>query len=126
MKILYIEDNEKLAALVCTLLRGYGYEVEYFALGKPGLEKFYQDSASWDAIIIDLELPDVSGQALLPEMAAHRPGLPIVVYSGMSGVRQRFELFSSGAAAVLSKPTPGQDLLDVLQHLIEIPPEPIS
>jgi FixJ family two-component response regulator len=90
------------------------------------LEKFYQDSASWDAIIIDLELPDVSGQALLPEMAAHRPGLPIVVYSGMSGVRQRFELFSSGAAAVLSKPTPGQDLLDVLQHLIEIPPEPIS
>jgi DNA-binding response OmpR family regulator len=126
MKILYIEDNKKLADLVCTLLRGRGYEVEYFALGKPGLERFYQDFQSWDAVIIDLELPDVAGQTLLPEMVAQRPGLPIVVYSGVNGVKQQFELFSSGASAVLSKPTPGQDLIDVLQHLIETPPEPIS
>lgn len=126
MKLLYIEDNEQLAFTVCCLLRSHGYEVEHNALGQPGLKRFYEDSQSWDAIIIDLELPDISGQTILPEIAAQRPGLPIVVYSGASGLRERFELYSSGATAVLPKPTPGQDLLDVLKYVIETPPSPPS
>jgi DNA-binding response OmpR family regulator len=125
MKILYIEDNKQLALLVCTLLRGHGYEVDYFAMGVSGLERFYRDFQSWDAVMIDLELPDVSGHTLLPEIAAQRPNLPIVVYSGAYGLKERFELYTSGAAAVLSKPTCGQDLLDVLKGLIESPLEPI-
>jgi FixJ family two-component response regulator len=74
---------------------------------------------------LDLDLPDVAGQHLIPEIAAQRPGLPIVVYSGDVGVKDRFELYASGASTVLSKPTAGQDLLDVLQGLIEMPAEPI-
>jgi DNA-binding response OmpR family regulator len=125
MKVLYIEDNQELAFLVCALLEGHGYEVEHFALGKPGLERFLQVFPSWDAVILDLDLPDVAGQHLIPEIAAQRPGLPIVVYSGDVGVKDRFELYASGASTVLSKPTAGQDLLDVLQGLIEMPAEPI-
>lgn len=126
MKVLYIEDNEKLAYLVCALLEGHGYQVEHYVLGKLGLERFKHDCASWDVVIIDLDLPDVSGRDLIPEIAAQRPNLPIVVYSGESGLRERFELYSSGASALLSKPTPGQDLLDVLKHLVDSPPTPIN
>jgi DNA-binding response OmpR family regulator len=125
MKILYIEDNQQLAFIVCTLLRGHAYVVEHFELGKPGMERFHEDVQSWDAVILDLDLPDISGQTLLPEIADRRPALPIVVYSGAAGLRDRFELDSSGASAVLSKPTAAQDLLDVLEGLIESPPEPI-
>ncbi len=125
MKILYLEDNKELALLVCTFLRGKGYEVKYFGLGKAALEGFYQDFKSWDAVMIDLDLPDVPGHTLLPEFAAQRPGLPIIVYSGASGLKDRFELYASGASAVLPKPTRGQDLLDVVEGLIESPPEPI-
>jgi DNA-binding response OmpR family regulator len=125
MKILYIEDDQRVAALICTLLREQGYDVEYFALGNAGLERFNQDVPAWDAVIIDLNLPDVSGQSILPQIAVQRPNLPIVVYSGVSGLNERFELYSSGAAALLTKPTNGQDLLDVLKGLIESPPEPI-
>ena len=126
MKILYIEDYAALAQVVCALLRGHGYEVEHHALGKTGLERFRQDPQSWDAIIVDLELPDVSGQSLMPEIAAQRPALPIVVYSGLKGVEDRFELYSMGASALLSKPCGAQDLLDVLKGLIEMPPAPIK
>jgi len=48
-----------------------------------------------------------------------------VVYSGASGLKDRFELYSSGASALLSKPTSAQDLLDVLKGLIDLPPEAI-
>lgn len=126
MKILYIEDFEKLARFVCILLEKHGYEVEHHALGKPGLERFRQEPESWDAVIIDLELPDVSGQKLIPEIAVLRPALPIVVYSGMKGLEDRFELYSSGASALLTKPCGAKDLLDVLKGLIEIPPEPVK
>jgi DNA-binding NtrC family response regulator len=70
-------------------------------------------------------LPDVPGHTLLPEFAAQRPGLPIIVYSGASGLKDRFKLYASGASAGLPKPTRGQDLLDVVEGLIESPPEPI-
>jgi len=126
MKILYIEDDENLAVLVCILLKSHGYEVEHYALGKPGLERFLQISSTWDAVIIDLDLPDISGRTLIPEMVAHRPALPIVVYSGLNGprfgVENRFQLHIAGAAAFVWKPSGGQKLLDVLKELIETPP----
>jgi len=129
MKILYIEDDERLAHLVCLLLRGHGYEVEHYARGKPGLERFYQAYPSWDAVIIDLDLPDGSGRTLIPEMAAQRPNLPIVIHSGLNGPRfgleNRFELYSTGASAFLWKPSGGQKLLDILKELIETPPTPM-
>jgi len=40
MKILLIEDNEPMAFLVCTLLKAHDYEVEHYALGKPGWSAF--------------------------------------------------------------------------------------
>jgi len=126
MKILYIEDNAEMAYLVCAFLKGHGYDVEHFALGGLGYDKFAADPASWDAVIIDLELPDTDGQHLIPKIAAQRPELPIVVYSGREGLKDSLELYTSGAAALLSKPCGGQDLLDVLKGLIDMPPAPIT
>jgi len=126
MKILYFEDNEQMAFLVSTLLKSHGYDVEHFALGKPGLERFCKTFPVWDAVIMDLDLPDVPGMALISEIAEKRPTLPIVVYSGMSGMKEHFELYSSGASAVVSKPGRGQDLLDVLEELIATRSAPIN
>jgi DNA-binding response OmpR family regulator len=125
MKILYIEDNEKLAELVCGLLAGHGYEVEHEALGRLGLTRFLQDPQSWDAAIVDLELADMPGRDIIPEIAARRPSFPIIVYSGEGELHDRFELYSLGASALIAKPSGAQDLLDVLGGLIEIPPVPI-
>lgn len=125
MKILYIEDNERLAELVCVLLQGHGHKVEHYALGKSGLERFLQDPQSWDAAIIDLDLPDIAGQDIIPVIAAKRPAFPVVVYSGQKQLKDRFELYSWGASALISKPCGAQDLLDVLEGLIENPPTPI-
>jgi len=127
MKILYIEDDKYLARLVCDLLRENGFTVEYFPHGRKGIERFQQDPQSWDAIILDLDLPDISGKDLIPEIARQCPRLPIVVFSGSNRVhqvRERFELHRAGASALLAKPCGGKDFLDMLNHLIEVPPVP--
>ncbi len=126
MKILYIEDNATLATLVRILLKSHGYDVEHFALGKAALVRFYLALPTWDAVVVDLDLPDVHGRTLIEEMAAKCPDLPIVVYSGLNGprfgLRSRFELFASGASAILWKPSGGQQLIDALEELIVNPP----
>ena len=125
MKILYIEDHDKLAFAVRTLLTTRGYTVHHFKMGMLGLEKFSRDPSSWDAVIIDLELPDIPGDEIITKIAAQRPQLPIVVYSGLGGLKHQFEIISDGATALLSKPSNARDLLDILKYVIEEPPEPI-
>jgi DNA-binding response OmpR family regulator len=126
MKVLYIEDDANQSMLVKLLLTGQGYEVEHYALGKPGLERFLQEPDAWDATLIDLVLPDMSGEEIIPQIFAKRPLLPIIVHSGTHGMKHRYELYSSGASALVPKPCEAQDLLDVLAGLIETPPEPIK
>ncbi len=104
-------------------MASHQYTVELFSLGEPGWEHFCQDPRSWDAVLIDLELPDISGREIIPKIAAQCPQLPIVVYSGLSGLKHRFEIISTGATALLSKPSNAQDLLDILKYVIEKPPE---
>ncbi len=126
MKILYIEDNETLAIVVCSLLKQHHYDVTYFDRGTAGIEKFREAPTYWDAVIVDLDLPDLPGRTLITEMAKTRPALPIVVYSGTGGLMQKLELYSMGASALLAKPCEAQDLLDVLKGLIDLPPEKIQ
>jgi two-component system response regulator TctD len=128
MKILYIEDDKKLAKLVCLLLESHGYDVEHCARAQRGLDTFCLGLPTWNAVIIDLDLPDGSGRLLISEMAAKRPGLPIIVHSGLSGPRfgmdNRFELFCTGVSAFVWKPSGGQPLLDVLKELTRKPLTP--
>lgn len=126
MKILYIEDYEELAELVITVLKNNGYEVGHYKLGQEGLARFHQNPQEWDAVIIDLGLPDIAGQDIIPKIAKQCPATPIIVYSGANEVKERFELYTSGASALLSKPCCAQDLLDVLKGLIDMPPAPIK
>ena len=81
-------------------------------------------------MILDLDLPDVSGRTLIPEMVARCPALSIVVYSGLNGPRfgleNRLQLHIAGAYAFVWKPSGGQKLLDVLKELTETPPSPMS
>jgi two-component system response regulator TctD len=128
MKILYIEDDKKLAKLVCLLLQSHGYDVDHCARAQHGLDMFCLGLTTWNAVIVDLELPDGSGRLLISEMAAKRPGLPIIVHSGLNGPKfgldSRFELFSSGVSAFVWKPSGGQPLLDVLKEVTRTPSTP--
>jgi FixJ family two-component response regulator len=111
---------------VSTLLTSHGYQVEHYPLGKTGFERFCQEPQSWDAVILDLELPDISGQDLIPQIAVQCPNLPIVVFSGQKGLQDSFKLYSSGASALFSKPFFGYNLLDVVSRLTELPPTTVQ
>jgi CheY-like chemotaxis protein len=125
-KILYVEDNKPMALSVSFILKSHKFSVKHFEFGKKAIEAFHKCPMDWHAAIIDLGLPDITGMELITEINKNCPTLPIIVLSGASNIMERLYLYTSGASAVLAKPCHGQDLIDVLNGLITMPPAPLT
>src|SRR5580692_6797722 len=94
--ILHIEDDPEVAGAVAQLLESNGYEVTHAADGLSGLIAFNQNPDQWSAVLVDLSLPHVSGNALLEEMHRIRPSLPLIVLTG-AAPGTSLEVFEQGA-----------------------------
>jgi CheY-like chemotaxis protein len=115
--ILHVEDNEPYAMTVRVLLESRDYEVTLATDGLSGLIAFNQAPEKWKAVILDLNLPHMSGAALLKEMHRIRPDLPLIVLAGNIS-EENLSLYQEGAAIVWQKPISAQELVENLQAMI--------
>jgi DNA-binding response OmpR family regulator len=115
--ILHIEDDPEVAASIAELLDANGYEVTHAADGLSGLIAFKQNPDQWAAVLVDLTLPHVSGNALLKEMHQARPSLPLIVLTG-APAGTSLEVFEQGAVILWHKPISSTELLENLKALI--------
>lgn len=109
MRVLLIEDDADLAKSVELTLRREGMQVDLTDLGEDGLEigKLYDH----DIIILDLNLPDVSGHEVLRRMRDSRIRTPVLIMSGNSGIEQRLKGLGYGADDFLPKPVDMRELV---------------
>jgi DNA-binding response OmpR family regulator len=116
--ILHIEDDPEVAGSVGQLLETNGYEVTYAADGLSGLLAFNQNPDQWSAVLVDLNLPHVSGNSLIKEMHRIRPNLLLIVLTGAEP-GTNLELYEQGAAILWHKPVSSTELLENLKALIQ-------
>jgi CheY-like chemotaxis protein len=102
---------------VRVLLESRDYEVTLATDGLSGLIAFNQAPEKWKAVILDLNLPHMSGAALLKEMHRIRPDLPLIVLAGNIS-EENLSLYQEGAAIVWQKPISAQELVENLQAMI--------
>ena len=91
MRILVIEDDRLVADLMRQVLEDDGYAVDIAAIGGEGQRLAM--ATAYDAIVLDLELPDRSGLSVLQELRREGSVTPIVVATRVF----RIDLFSSRA-----------------------------
>jgi two-component system OmpR family response regulator len=115
--ILHIEDDPEVAGAVGQLLENNGYEVTHAADGLSGLLAFNQNPDQWSAVLVDLQLPHVSGNSLLKEMHKARPKLPLIVLTG-AAEGTHLDVYEQGAVILWHKPVSSTDLLENLKALI--------
>jgi DNA-binding response OmpR family regulator len=101
MKVLLIEDEDRIASFLDTGLRAQGYEVERVATGEEGLVRC-SDGA--DVILLDLGLPDLDGMEVLDRIRQAGVATPIVVLTARSDVPDRVAGLEHGADDYLPKP----------------------
>jgi two-component system OmpR family response regulator len=116
-RILHIEDDPEVAGSVGQILEANGYEVTHAADGLSGLLAFNQDPDQWSAVLVDLNLPHVSGNSLLKEMHEAQPGLPLIVLTG-APPGTNLDVYEQGAVILWHKPVSSTELLENLKALI--------
>lgn len=119
MRILVVEDDRKLVQVLRQGLKENGFAVDTAADGNLGLELALD--TDYDAIVLDLMLPGLSGLDLLKALRARHRVAPVLILSARSAVEDRIQGLDLGADDYLAKPFSFQELLARLRAITRRP-----
>jgi two-component system copper resistance phosphate regulon response regulator CusR len=102
MRILIVEDEEKLIGILTRSLRAEGYQVDGARTAAEGLE--YAKAYAYDLVILDLQLPDGTGTGLLKRLREQGRSMPALILTARSDLESKVENFQAGADDYVTKP----------------------
>jgi DNA-binding NtrC family response regulator len=111
-KILVVDDEPALLALLEDALGSWGYQVRHAHTGAAALGMLR--SELFDAALVDIHMPDMTGLDLLREIKRHDTSAGVVMMTGYPAISSAIEALREGAYDYLSKPL----VLDELRHLM--------
>ena len=116
-RIFLIDDEPNTLKVLSAFLTKEGYAVGTAVDGQSGLEEL-QDG-SWDMLITDLKLPDMSGLEILERVKATWPNLPVVMITAYGSISNAVQAMKLGAFNYLTKPVDPDELLLLVQKVFE-------
>ncbi len=102
MRVLVIEDDEKIQAFISKGLRQDGHTVDTASTGPEG--RTFWEASRYDAVVLDIMLPELNGIALLKQMRKKGDQTPVLVLSAKVDVNDRVSGLESGADDYMIKP----------------------
>lgn len=102
-KILLVDDEKEFVETLAERMRTRDMEVTTSTSAQDALEKV--DAESYDAIVLDLQMPEMDGIETLKRMKAKNPDLQIILLTGQATVKKGIEAMKLGALDLLEKPS---------------------
>ena len=102
MRVLVVEDEERVASFVAKGLEGAGYVTEVAGTGRAALESIRERGA--DLILLDVGLPDIDGFAVLAQLRKTDQETPVIMLTARGDVPSRVRGLDLGADDYLPKP----------------------
>ena len=109
VRILLVEDEARIASFVRRGLVAEGYDVVVASDGREGMHAALEGDA--DLVLLDLMLPEVTGEQILRRLRQERPDLPIIVLTAKGAISDRVSNLEAGAEDYLVKPFSFAELL---------------
>ena len=116
MRILLVEDDQKIAAFIVKGLKAEGFAVDHAADGEDGLHLALTEP--YDAAIVDIMLPKLDGLALIERLRQEKVKTPVIILSAKGTVDDRVKGLQTGGDDYLTKPFAFSELLARIQALI--------
>ena len=116
MKILLIEDDYRMRQAIAETLKSERYGVEAVRTGQEGADRALDEA--WDAIVLDLMLPDMEGFEVLRRIRGDGCEAPVLILSARGEVDDRVRGLDAGADDYLPKPFSTPELLARLRALL--------
>ena len=109
MRVLVIEDDSATAQSIKLMLESESFNVYMTDLGEEGVDlgKLYD----YDIILLDLNLPDMSGFEVLRSLRVSKVKTPILILSGLAGIEDRVKGLGFGADDYMTKPFETDELV---------------
>lgn len=119
MRLLLVEDNERLAELVVKGCSDAGFAVD--AVHSAEDARLALDTVSYDAVLLDLGLPDEDGLDVLKWLRAGRRATPVLVLTARDTVTDRVDGLNAGADDYLPKPFAMEELVARIRAILRRP-----
>jgi len=113
--ILVVDDDEAILRLMQAFLEDAGFEVTTVLGGQAGIEAIRANPERFDAVILDLVMPEVSGARVFEAIRRVRADLPVLLVSGYAADAARDLLAEDSAASFLHKPFEPEVLVERLR-----------
>ncbi|BEV09786.1 response regulator [Asticcacaulis sp. DW145] len=127
MRLLCVDDNSTVCRMLDTLLTSSGMDVDFAANGREAVEAY--EESEYDAILMDIELPVLSGIEAVREIRQIEQGhnlnpTPILFLTGHPHSQVREAGQTVGGDGVLAKPFTPEALLSALDRIRHMPKAP--
>lgn len=123
MRILLVEDESKLNALIKRGLEKHGFAVDVIENGSEAVEHIILNNADYDAVVLDLMLPGRSGHDICTTIRERGIQLPILVLTAKQLTSDKIVLLNMGADDYMTKPFELAELVARLRALMRRPNE---
>ncbi|MCX7328086.1 MAG: response regulator transcription factor [Hyphomicrobiales bacterium] len=116
MRVLLIEDDSATAQSIELMLKSESFNVYTTDLGEEGVDlgKLYD----YDIILLDLNLPDMSGYEVLRSLRVAKVKTPILILSGLAGIEDKVRGLGFGADDYLTKPFHKDELVARIHAIV--------
>src|SRR5450755_2251803 len=116
MRVLLIEDDSATAQSIELMLKSESFNVYVTDLGEEGVDlgKLYD----YDIILLDLNLPDMSGYEVLRSLRVSKIKTPILILSGIAGIEDKVKGLGFGADDYMTKPFHKDELVARIQAIV--------
>ena len=116
MRVLLIEDDHATAQSIELMLKSEGFNVYTTDLGEEGVDlgKLYD----YDIILLDLNLPDMSGYEVLKTLRVSKVNTPILILSGLAGIEDKVKGLGFGADDYMTKPFHKDELIARIHAIV--------
>jgi two-component system, OmpR family, response regulator len=116
MRILVVEDDNKIASFIAKGLKQAGYAVDRCANGEEAL--VLAETTTYDAAVVDIMLPKLDGLSFIQRMRSQKIRTPVIILSAKASVDDRIKGLQAGGDDYLTKPFAFSELTARLHALI--------
>jgi EAL domain-containing protein (putative c-di-GMP-specific phosphodiesterase class I) len=117
-KILVVDDDETLARSYARTLSADGHDVEVRFDGESGVDAVRR--TQFDVVLSDIDMPRLSGVALLERIRAHDLDIPVILITGSPSLETAMAAVEHGALRYLAKPVDGKQLRSVAGNAVRL------
>ncbi len=124
MRILLVEDNERLAEAISENLTAAGFAINHVSRGEDALA--VTADQQFDAIVLDLGLPDIDGMDVLKALRDKKNAVPVLMLTARDQLSDKIEGLNKGADDYMVKPFETDELIARLNALLRRPAQAVS